>query len=170
MTVIDVPKILQSTDYSCGPACVTIVLKFFGYKAKEKVMIKRLGADPDCGVEPEVLVKYFRDRRFRIKQKHNMTIEDLEKAIDRGNLVIIAYQDHAHKPTETNYSLSWDNGHYSVVIGYDKDKIYISDPSSVKKKKGLKKEDLYGRWRDIGMDGKFYHQWGVSIGPRRKKI
>ena len=170
MTLLETPNIRQSTNYSCGPACVTIILKYFGYKAKEKVMIKRLGADPDDGVEPEILVKYFRDRRFKIKQKYDMTIEDLEKSIDNGNPVIIAYQDWAHKPSETNYHKSWDNGHYAVVMGYDSEKIYLSDPSSVKAKKGLKKEDFYGRWRDIGMDGKFYHRWGVSIGPRKKKV
>lgn len=170
MILLDIPSIIQSTNYSCGPACATVILKYYGYKAREKIMIKRLEADPDEGVSPENLVKYFRDRRFKIKQKHDMTIEDLEKLLDKGFPVIVAYQDWSYKPSETNYHKTWDNGHYAVVMGYDKNKIYLSDPSSKKKKKGLKKEDFYGRWRDISSDGKIYHRWGVSVGPRRKLI
>lgn len=131
-------------------------------------MIKRLGADPEEGVAPEVLVSYLRNRRFRIKQKHDMTMEELERFIDRGNPVIVAYQDWSYKPSETNYHKTWDNGHYAVVMGYDSKRIYLSDPSSSKKKKGLLKEDFLGRWRDITSDGKIYHRWGMSIGPRKK--
>lgn len=170
MTLLNVPSLIQTTNYSCGPACIAIIYKYYGYKANEKSMIKRLGADPEEGVAPEVLVSFLRNRRFRIKQKHDMTMEELERFIDRGNPVIVAYQDWSYKPSETNYHKTWDNGHYAVVMGYDSKRIYLSDPSSTKDKKGLLKEDFLGRWRDISSDGKIYHRWGMSVGPRKKRV
>lgn len=167
MTLLELPHIKQSTDYSCGPACATAILKYYGYKARERVMIKRLKADPEEGIPPEVLVKFFRDKKFRIKQKHNMDMAELEKLLDKGWPVIVAYQDWS--PSKTNYHKSWDHGHYAVIMGYDAEKVYMIDPSSSKKKKGLRKEDFIGRWRDITTKGDQYHAWGVAIGPKNLK-
>jgi predicted double-glycine peptidase len=166
MTILDgVPHVKQSTPYSCGPACATIILKYYGYKAREKAMIKRLKADPEEGIRPEVLVKFFRDKKFKIKQKHNMDMSELEKLLDKGWPVIVAYQDHSE--SATNYHTSWDHGHYAVIMGYDSERIYMVDPSSLKKKKGLLKEDFVGRWRDITTKGDQYHAWGMAIGAKK---
>lgn len=170
MVLLNVKRVPQSTNYSCGAACAVSILRFYGYKAKEKSLIKRLKADPEDGIEPKTLVKFFRDKKFKIKQKHDMSIKDLENFLDKGMPIICAYQDWSHKPSETNYHKSWDHGHYAVVIGYDDSKIWLADPSSLKKKKGLLKEDFYGRWRDITSNGKIYHKWGLCVGPRRTKL
>ena len=167
MTVLEVPHVKQSTAYSCGPACATIVLRHYGYKAKEKLMIKRLGASPEDGVPPKDLVRWFRNRRFRIKQHHKANLKTLEAHLTEGWPVIVAYQDHAVRPSEVDYTTSWDHGHYAVVVGFDEEKIYLADPSSLKTKRGLVKEDFLGRWRDITTGGTIYHRWMVAIGPRR---
>lgn len=160
---------MQITNYSCGAACAAIIMRFYGYVGNEKKLIKRLNADPKSGIEPETIVKFFRDKKFKLKQIYEADLEDVQKYIDNGWVIIVAYQDHAFKPTEIDYASSLDNGHYAIINGYDNDKIWFVDPSSKKPNKSLRKEDFLQRWRDITTDFKIYHRWMCAIGPRRKK-
>lgn len=161
--------LIQSTDYSCGPACAAIILRYYGYKGKEKQLIKKLGADPSTGVEPQTLVKFFRTKKFHIKQKHKATIKIIEQYIDKGWPIIVCYQDHSIKPSETDYSISLDHGHYAIINGYDEEKFWFVDPSSKKPNKSLSKEEFVSRWRDITTKFKFYHKWMLAIGPKKKR-
>ena len=160
--------LVQDLSYSCGRASAAIVLRIHGYKVKEKQI--RLMADPDEGCPPEKLIRFFKNRKFPTKHKFpEPCVKSLEKVLDKGWPIIVAYQDWAHRPSETNYHVTWDNGHYAVMIGYDAERFWFIDPSSSKKKRSLLKEDFLGRWRDISSCGKLYHNWGLAIGPKPSK-
>lgn len=159
----------QSTDYSCGRAAAAIVLRILGDKKRERDM-GDLPADPEDGCPPQALAKFFRNRKFRTKSKFaKPELRSLEAMIDKGWPVIVAYQDWASKPSETNYHKSWDNGHYSVLVGYDDERFWFLDPSSDRKKRSLDKKDFAGRWRDITTKGKIFHRWGLAVGPKKPK-
>lgn len=159
----------QKEPYSCGRAAAAIVLRVYGLNKKERDV--DLPADPDDGCPPIELIRYFKNRRYRTKHKFaKPAVRSLEKMLDKGWPIIVAYQDWAHKPSETNYHKTWDNGHYAVLIGYDSQRFWFIDPSSDKRVRYLDKKDFEGRWRDITSKGKIYHNWGLAIGPKKAKV
>lgn len=161
---------MQTTNYSCGAACSAIILRYYGYVGKEEKLIKSLNVDPKSGVDPKTIVDFFRRKKFKIKQKYEASLEDIESYIDKSWLIIVAYQDHAFRPSEIDYASSLDNGHYAVINGYDNDKIWFVDPSTSKPNKSIKKEEFLKRWRDIDVNFKIYHRWMIAIGPKKKAI
>ena len=55
--------------------------------------------------------------------KEQMTISDLEHNVQNNYLTIILFQ--AWADAGTDYKNDWSDGHYVVVIGYDKDNLYF---------------------------------------------
>ena len=83
----------------------------------------------------------------------------------KGWPVIVAYQDWPHRPSETDLSRTFDNGHYAVVCGVEGDRVYLMDPSSARKRRSIDCRKFVSRWRDIEGNGLIYTRWGLAIGP-----
>lgn len=143
-----------------------MVREFWGHDVSEEWLIRKIGATPDDGASPRQLVGYLRQSRHRVKQYHNMILPDIAASIDRGWPVIVAYQDWPHRPSETDLTRTYDNGHYAVVIGLQGCRIWLADPSSDRRRRSLDTEEFIGRWRDIETSGKIIKRWGVCVGPR----
>lgn len=158
----------QSKPYSCGRASAAIVLRLLGHEVREKDV--SLPADPEEGCSPDSIVKFFKKRGFRLRHKIDGRgpdlISSLEWHVNRNLPVIVAYQDWADVPSNVNYHKTFDNGHYSVLVGYDDSRFWFIDPSSVRKKRSLEKNDFIGRWKDMTSDAKLYHNWGLAVQPR----
>jgi len=58
-----------------------------------------------------------------------MTLNDIRNFIDNGIPVIVLIQ--AWAESLVDYSQDWEDGHYAVAIGYDRDTIYFMDPSTL---------------------------------------
>jgi ABC-type bacteriocin/lantibiotic exporter with double-glycine peptidase domain len=54
----------------------------------------------------------------------------------------------------------WDQGHYTVCIGYDKNRLFFSDPANIKKT-WLSNGDLNSRWHGWDDNGKRIGHWGL---------
>ena len=144
-----------------------MVLAFHGRKIPEKIIAERMEACPDAGVSPKALATFFRQERHRFSQASGLTLRRIDGFLDKGWPVIVAYQDWAHKPSQTNYAVTWDNGHYAIVAGHEEGRIWLVDPSSKRKRRSLDATEFIARWRDITVKGETIHRWGVAIGPRR---
>ena len=152
MPMVDIKPRRQLTDYTCGPASLRTVLKFFGKNAYEKPMIKYAKINSNYGTSHTQMRKLARKYKFSCYTKENAGIKDIEHWIDKKVPVIVDYQDWGAN--------NGRNGHYAVVIGYNKKFLTIADPANydygdrrhyagvkrISKKKFLK------RWWDI--DGK----------------
>jgi hypothetical protein len=67
--------------------------------------------------------------------------------------------------TPVDYKNDWVDGHYSVVIGYSKDKIIFSEPALYTH--GYMTYDKFlERWHDID-DGVKYIQFGIAVSGRK---
>ena len=79
----------------------------------------------------------------------NLTLTDLEQFNANGTPVIIAGQAW-RDPEEENRSWDtlWDDGHYMVVIGLDKDNVYFEDPSLLGSRGYIPRQEFLSRWHD----------------------
>jgi predicted double-glycine peptidase len=163
--MLDLPHYPQSTPYSCGPASMRSVLAYYGSKLTEEWLIRAMHCTPEEGTNPAGMVRFARSRRHRVKTGQKLDITDLHDLTAKGWPVIVAYQDWPHRPSETDLSRTFDNGHYAVVCGVEGERVYLMDPSSARKRRSIDCRKFVSRWRDIEGNGLIYTRWGLAIGP-----
>jgi len=124
----------QSRGY-CGPASLKMVLSAYGINKSESYLAKLTKASRVKGCSEENIVKS--GKRYGLKGyvKQHSSINELKKLIKRGIPVIVDWLS----PEE--------GGHYSVVVGFEKNKIILADPHFGKLKKHSIKW-FKGRWYD----------------------
>ncbi len=75
-----------------------------------------------------------------------MTISLLENSLDQKRPVIVLIQAWKDDDDPIPYPSNFDNGHYVVAIGYDRDYIYFEDPWIHGSLTYMSRSDLYDRW------------------------
>lgn len=125
----------QSKGY-CGPASLKMVLSAYGINKSEKYLAKTTKSSRTRGCDEEDIVKATEEFGFKGYVKQNSSINEVKKLVKKGIPVIVDW----FSPEEA--------GHYSVVVGFDKDKIILADPHFGEIKKH-KIEWFEERWFDL---------------------
>lgn len=132
----------QSVNYLCGPASLKIILSYYGVNKSEKIIAEQTDTTREMGCALQNLIKYAKKLGFKAYFKDNFSIKSLEDLINKKIPVIVDW-----------FSLKGE-GHYSVIIGIEDDKITYIDPYCGKIKK-IRKRDFLFRWFDfIGFPSK----------------
>lgn len=139
----------QINPWSCGPSALKIVLDYYNDNKNIKELIKKTNCNKN-GTLHEGFKKALLEFGYDFIEKENSKIEDIEEFIRQGIPVIVDYQ-------------AYHGGHFSVVIGYDENKLFISDPASDKKYKEINKEDFKNRWYDEDTPGRIVKRWLLAI-------
>lgn len=149
-----VPVVEQETDYSCGPATLTAILRYWQRPvACEQELYAPLHTTPKDGTEPFMLEAVARARGLRAEYRIGATVEDLRAALAAGTTVIVDLQ--AWRDTPRPWRYDWDDGHYIVLVAIDGDRLYAMDPSADHGYSWLTLRELDERWHDFEMrDGK----------------
>jgi predicted double-glycine peptidase len=164
--ILDVPSYRQKEKYTCGPSAFLAVLEYYKFKdvPDEKKLAEALGSTEEGGTRPEDIEKLANKCGLKASIQEPMEIDDLEKLTDDGVPVIVAMQ--AWRDTKaTPWASDWDDGHYEVVIGVDKDEIHFEDPSVSKKRAFIHRDEFLKRWHDVDRDGKKRIHLGIVIRP-----
>lgn len=112
----------QTNPSTCGPACLKMVLNYYGIKKSEKELAKLANTSRDYGTKAKDLVRVGKFFGLKGFVKEFSEINDIKKYIDKKIPVIVTWFS------------GWE-GHFSVVFHIDKQNIYFKDPetaSSVK--------------------------------------
>src|SRR5207248_2224991 len=85
----------------------------------------------------------------------DVTLAELMRAVDLRQPPIVdlqAWRDHSRPWRET-----WDAGHYVLLVGYDRDRLFFSDPGTGEYAH-LTHADLEERWHDVSglLDTRLY--------------
>lgn len=112
--MLNVKPHLQSAGL-CGPACLKMVLEYFGTHKTEKELAKLAKASPAHGTTAEQLIKTAKQLGFNAFKKDFSSLKEIKKYVDKKIPVIVDW-------------FSGDDGHYSVVVGIDKKYIHLQDP------------------------------------------
>jgi predicted double-glycine peptidase len=147
---LGVPVVEQATDYSCGPATLLAVLRYWRKPvACEQDLYPALHTTPKDGTEPFMLEKVARDRGLRAEYRIGATVDDLRAALAAGTTVILDLQAWRDKPIA--WRDDWDDGHYIVLVAIDGDRVYAMDPSADHGFSWLTVGALEERWHDFEM-------------------
>ncbi len=142
-------KPIRQTSGLCGPASLKMVLDYYGFSLSEKKLAKLAGAMREKGVSPQGLIKALKSLNFHGFWKQRGKIEDLKRFIKLGCPVIVDW-------------FSEYEGHYSVVIGFEKDKIILMDPEIAGVKKFPIKEFKLIWWDFEGPSIKNPKKWNFE--------
>jgi predicted double-glycine peptidase len=105
----------QSKGY-CGPACLKMVLEYFGVNKTEKELAEIAGSNREHGTRAKGLAKAAKKFGFKTIIKDFADISDLRQYVLEKKIPVI---------------VNWfdgDDGHYSIILGLDDKKIYLMDP------------------------------------------
>jgi predicted double-glycine peptidase len=155
--VIRVPVVQQRQGYSCGPAATLVILRYWLVEAyagvEESSLYEPLQTTDARGTEPEPMTDLLMAVGLGAQYVHgDVTLADLERAVDAREPPIVdlqAWSDHGAPWRET-----WDAGHYVVMVGYDRDRLFFVDPSRATPLgyAFLLRDELEERWHDLAGD------------------
>ncbi|MDD5650635.1 MAG: C39 family peptidase [Candidatus Nanoarchaeia archaeon] len=136
------PQVRQNTDNTCGAACASSIMAYYGNDIVESDISKAMNTT-DEGVDPDAIIEYFNNNKLTAT-KEELTPETLKSHIDEDVPVIVELQAWGDK---NDYSKDYKNGHYVVAIGYDDNGFFFMDPSQFGYTY-LETDDLNSRWHD----------------------
>jgi ABC-type bacteriocin/lantibiotic exporter with double-glycine peptidase domain len=114
--ILDVKPFRQQQRWTCGPAAVRTVLYYqFGLDLTDTELSVVLATNRNGTSDFDGL----KTLGFTFKESSAGNFKKLKKEIDRHRLPIV-------------HILTPEGGHYVVVVGYDDDNIYVSDPETGK--------------------------------------
>mgnify|MGYP001571990930 CR=1 FL=1 len=116
-------KPFKQSSGLCGPAVLKMVFDFYGLKKTEKQLANELKCDPRYGIPAEPMLKLAKKYGLKGFIKDFSEIEDIRGwVVNKKTPVIVDW-------------FSENEGHYSVIIDIDNQKIFLQDPEIGKVRK-----------------------------------
>lgn len=157
---VNLPKVRQHTDYSCGAAATQAVAEYFGVGPSDEAWYReRLGTDPTAGTAPEQIVRLIQELGLQVDAAENRTVDEIKAATDAGSPVMVLIQAYG----DSQEYAATKAGHYVVVIGYDNAGFTLEDPSQETTRGFMSFGDFDSRWYDETQDGKRLTRWGAIV-------
>jgi ABC-type bacteriocin/lantibiotic exporter with double-glycine peptidase domain len=129
-------KLFKQSKGYCGPASLKMVLSAYRINKSENYLAKLAHANRKKGCSGKNMVNAAKKLGFKAYLKKRSSINELKKFSKKRIPVIVAWKS----PEE--------GGHYSVVVGFEKNRILLADPHFGK----IKKQDIKWfdkKWKEI---------------------
>jgi predicted double-glycine peptidase len=140
----------QITDYSCGASALRAVLSHWGREVDETKLMELLRTNSEVGTNPEAIASGARSLGFDAEVIDNLTLDQLERFTADGYPVIALAQVWlSEQDTERLLEDIWDNGHYVVVLGVDRDYVYFQDPFIQMSKAFVPRKTFGDHWHQV---------------------
>jgi len=100
----------------CGPACLKMVLDYYGISKTEDELIKLSGCIPEQGLPGQALLDAANQCGLEGRIQDRATLDDLQYIVNEKQIPAI---------------VNWfpdNDGHYSVTAGIDEENVYLVDP------------------------------------------
>lgn len=169
---LPVPITAQTSDYSCGTAAVTAILRYFQvYDGSEKPLRRQMGTTKE-GTGPREMVDFLSRTGLDASYEEGCSLARLLYGLTPTSVPMIAFQAWGG---DDDLTKTVENGHYAVLIGFDGTFCYFMDPLLGGRSYGfLPHFELAERWRDVGLknDKAVARQviWTRGSRPRREAI
>lgn len=113
-SIVDPVDIKRQNGPKCSAYASACLLRYYGMEEDPDKLYKKFFKLPDGSAVPSSVGKV-----IGAKTHTHGKLSDIEKMIDEGKpVLVLVYYDK---------NIGWDNLHYVLVTGYDKDNIYIAD-------------------------------------------
>lgn len=141
----------------CGPASLKMVLAYYGVEKDEEEIALQCGRDPDLDTDDEGIKKAAESYGFKVEIQNEASFEDVQGWLDKKVPVIVNWFSRGR----ADYSDSEvADGHYSVVVGLDKENIYLQDPE-IGELRIFTRDDFMRVWFDF--TGEYIDSWEDMI-------
>jgi len=129
-------ELFKQSEGFCGPTSLRMVLAYYGTEKTEDELVNLMSATREYGCDPTDIVSAATRLGFDAQYKDRSSIEEVTSFIDQKNPVIVQW----FSPEE--------NGHYSVISGYEDDNLVMVDPltGSIRK---ITSQDFLNRWFEL---------------------
>ena len=152
----------------CGPACLQMVLEYFGVHETQKKLGKIAGTTRVTGTTHKGMAHALRACGFDVNVTHTTsTFDDLRAYVTKQKLPVIVNWYSIFNPPAS--------GHYSVVVDIDKKNITLMDPE-IRKTRVLPLDEFKKLWFDFDEDLEFRNppmrtvfRWMLVAIPKKKK-
>lgn len=129
----------QSDSSRCGPAAVRMVLDYYGIDTTEEELCNRCKWTYEEGCDDEGMKEAIESYGLGCEILNFRTLEDIKYWVKHHVPIIVDW--FSGGPGEM------PNGHSSVVVEMDREKIYLMDPE-IGQVRGVLKEDFLRVWFD----------------------
>lgn len=129
-------KLFKQSKGYCGPTSLKMVLSFYDIYKSENYLAKLTKTTRSRGCDEINIIKVAKKFNLDGYVKQNSSIKELKQLIRKKIPVIV------------NWFSPEEGGHYSVVVGFERNKIILADPHFGK----LKKHNIKWfeeRWFDL---------------------
>jgi ABC-type bacteriocin/lantibiotic exporter with double-glycine peptidase domain len=144
--VLKFPAKGQWYDFDCGVTVAWAILKYSKIKTTYESVLKASKVCPVDGLKPSKLITLLTKFGLDVQLESNKNIRFIKSQINADKPVIVLIQ--ARKEYKKPWSNSWIHGHYVIVIGFDKNRLFIYDPQMGGSIKVLTHKQFYARWHD----------------------
>ncbi len=135
--ILDVPYRSQwdadanrsTTD--CGPACLAMVLSYYGTQVSINELFAATGAAPGTYVGFGQLQRVARNHHLVFNYGQNFKLNQLKRWIDQGkpSIALVKYSYWSQIEPGISTQDTFTGPHFVVVVGYDDQNVYINDPN-----------------------------------------
>jgi uncharacterized protein len=165
---IPVPDTSQQKDYSCGASSLQAVCHYYGVgKEDEWEYVEDLKMDKRIGSHPFQITRVARKYGLKVVERQPMSIAELRKVLRQRKPVLMMIQAWGEEENTPGYRKSykdiWEDGHWVVAIGYDREGIFFEDPSLQAVRGYLTDEELEERWHDVGPHQRHVDHYGMVL-------
>lgn len=105
LTLLDVASYQQTTEYTCGPAAVISLLKYYHRNGDEMTIASEMGTSTTTGTTPQQMTDWLNAHGFNANWNQMGTFELLRENLGQNKPTLVEWSD-------------W-GGHWVLVIGYD---------------------------------------------------
>lgn len=149
--LLDFPLRSQRTEWTCGPACVSMVATHYGHRISEQTAIAEMGTTIKHGTVPQGMINLL--SRFCVpKAREGMTKKQIIGLINNNRIPVVVLWD------------DWD-GHWAVIIGADRDRVLLADPINRKSGMRLHTWDTFLAHWTTTVGRKTYTNFGIACYP-----
>ena len=161
----------QTYDYDCGVQALQTVMNYYGVEVGGDELMKALGTS-EQGTSPQAMITVAQSYGFEVKSGTQWSLNQVKQYVDAGTPVIILLQAWPDRyMTLDDWRRDWDDGHYAIVIGLNKDVFLFEDPASIRRT-WLREREFLARWHDMDIKTaeKYEHFGMVLLGKQPAKL
>lgn len=137
----------QSDSSRCGPAVIKMVLGYYGVDALEEEICKRCELTYELGCTDIQMKKAIESFGFGCSIFNNSTLGDIEYWIRHHIPIIVDWFTPGINPGLEDMP----NGHSSIVVGIDRERVYLLDPE-IGAVRSVAREEFMRVWFDWRKD------------------
>jgi len=162
-SMIDLHGGRQTYDYDCGAQALLTVMHYYNVDIRGDELMTALGTSEE-GTSPQAMIAVARRYGFEVKYGTQWSLNQVKQYVDAGTPVIVLLQAWADRyMTLDDWRRDWNDGHYAIVIGLNKDVLLFEDPASIRRT-WLRDREFLARWHDMDeKTGEKYEHFGMVL-------